>query len=111
MRPPYDPACPVARTLDVIGERWTVLILRELFLHGARRFKDFREALGAIPPNTLSTRLKSLEADAVIERETYSDHPPRMAYRLTAKGRELGPILLAMKSWGERFAPAGPSAS
>ena len=104
MRRPYDSACPVARTLNVIGERWSVLILRELFLHGERRFQDLRAGLTAIPPTTLSARLKGLEADGVLSRESYSDHPPRMVYRLTPKGRALGPVLLAMKDWGERFA-------
>lgn len=104
MRRPYDNACPVARTLNVIGERWTVLILRELFRHGDRRFQDLRGALAAIPPTTLSARLKTLESSGVLTRHSYSDHPPRMVYRLTAKGRALGPILLAMKDWGERFA-------
>ncbi len=101
MTSPYGFACPVARTLDVIGERWTLLILRDLFLEGPRRFQDFRDSLLSIPPATLSARLKSLEADGVVRRESYSEHPPRMVYCLTEKGRALGPVLKALKCWGE----------
>jgi DNA-binding HxlR family transcriptional regulator len=96
----YELDCPVARTLDIIGERWTILILRDLFLHGSRRFQDFVESLTGIAPNTLSSRLKVLETEGIIEREIYSDHPPRMEYRLTQKGKDLGPVLTALKHWG-----------
>jgi DNA-binding HxlR family transcriptional regulator len=96
----YDIDCPVARTLDIIGERWTIMILRDLFLHGSRRFQDFIESLTGIAPNTLSSRLKVLEAEGIVERQIYSDHPPRMEYRLTQKGTDLGPVLTALKSWG-----------
>ena len=65
----YELDCPVARTLDIIGERWTILILRDLFLHGSRRFQDFVESLTGIAPNTLSSRLKVLETEGIIERE------------------------------------------
>ena len=96
----YEIDCPVARTLDIIGERWTILILRDLFLHGPRRFQDFVESLTGIAPNTLSSRLKVLETGGIVEREIYSDHPPRMEYRLTKKGNDLGPVLTALKNWG-----------
>lgn len=96
----YEIDCPVARTLDIIGERWTILILRDLFLHGSRRFQDFVESLTKIAPNTLSSRLKVLETAGIVEREIYSDHPPRMEYRLTQKGKDLGPVLTALKDWG-----------
>ena len=94
--------CPVARTLDMIGERWSILILRDLFLHGARRYQDFQESLTGLAPNTLSARLKSLEGHKLIERKLYSEHPPRLEYHLTDKGRSLGPIVKALRDWGRK---------
>lgn len=99
----FDPECPVARTLDLIGERWTILILRDLFLFGPRKFQDFQASLTGIAPNTLSGRIKKLEEAGIVTRQLYSEHPPRAEYLLTDKGRALGPALLALKSWGERF--------
>jgi DNA-binding HxlR family transcriptional regulator len=84
--------CPVARTLDVIGDRWTLLLLRDLFLDGPRKFQDCQRSLTGISPNTLSARLKTLEANGIIERRFYDEHPPRAEYLLTGKGRELGPV-------------------
>jgi DNA-binding HxlR family transcriptional regulator len=98
----YGLDCPVARTLDIIGERWSVLILRDLFLNGASRFQDFENSLSGISPNTLSARLKRLEESGVIERRFYEEHPPRAEYVLTAKGRELGPVMKALRAWGAR---------
>jgi DNA-binding HxlR family transcriptional regulator len=103
----YDQHCPVARALDVIGERWTLLILRDLFRHPSRRFQDLRESLAGIAPNTLSARLKSLEADGIIERRFYAEHPPRADYQLTDKGRTLGPVLRVLHRWGETIEGAG----
>jgi DNA-binding HxlR family transcriptional regulator len=94
--------CPVARTLDLIGERWTILILRDLFLQGPRRFQDFQESLRGVAPNTLSARLKALERNRLIARRLYSDHPPRLEYRLTERGKSLGPVVKAMRDWGRR---------
>ena len=98
----YGLACPVARTLDIIGERWTVLILRDLFLQGPRRFQDLQTSLSGISPNTLSARLKRLEDAGIIEPRMYAEHPPRAEYVLTDKVRELGPVLKALRAWGER---------
>jgi DNA-binding HxlR family transcriptional regulator len=98
----YGLDCPVARTIDIIGERWSVLILRDLFLHGASKFQDFENSLSGISPNTLSARLKRLEEGGIIERRFYEEHPPRAEYVLTAKGRELGPMMKALRAWGER---------
>ena len=100
----YDLRCPVARALNVIGDRWAILVLRDFFLYGPRRFQDFEQSLPGITPAVLSRRLKDLEMQNVIEARLYSDHPPRQEYKLTAKGRELGPVLKAMKRWGERHA-------
>jgi DNA-binding HxlR family transcriptional regulator len=102
MKKSYDLDCPVARTLDVIGERWTALILRDLFLKRSGRFQDLQESLRGVAPNILSDRLKSLESAGIIERHAYSDHPPRFEYALTDKGRTLGPIIGALRDWGLR---------
>ena len=95
--------CPVARTLDLIGERWTVLLLRDLLLHGSRRFQDFQASLPGVAPNTLSARLKALESEGVIATRLYEIHPPRCEYYLTEKGQALGPVLKALYGWGERY--------
>ena len=95
--------CPVARTLDMIGERWTILILRDLLLGGPRRYQDFQESLPGVAPNTLSARLKEMEANGLITRRLYSEHPPRHDYRLTEKGKSLGPILRALRDWGRKY--------
>jgi DNA-binding HxlR family transcriptional regulator len=94
--------CPVARTLDIIGERWTILMLRDLLLQGPRRFQDFQESLAGVAPNTLSARLKTLESQGLIARRLYSEHPPRLEYYLTEKGKSLGPVLKALREWGQR---------
>jgi DNA-binding HxlR family transcriptional regulator len=98
-----DKYCPIARTLEVVGERWTLLILRDLVLDGPRKFQDLEQSLSGISPNTLSARLKTLEDSGIVERRFYSDHPPRAEYILTPKGRELRPILKTLKRWGERY--------
>ena len=95
-----DPACPVACALDRIGEKWTLLILRDLMLHPSRRFQDFIESLKGCAPNTLSARLSSLEQLGLVERRQYEQHPPRMEYVLTEAGRELRPVLKALRAWG-----------
>jgi DNA-binding HxlR family transcriptional regulator len=97
----YGLDCPVARTLDVIGDRWSLLLLRDLFLHRTRRFQDFSEALPGLTPSVLSARLKELEDSDIIESRPYSEHPPRSEYLLTDKGRSLGPVLRALRQWGE----------
>ena len=100
----YGQKCPVARTLDLIGERWTPLILRDLLLHGPRRYQDFQDSLAGIAPNTLSARLKDMEANGLIERKLYNERPPRLEYHLTEKGRSLAPVLRALREWGSRNA-------
>ncbi len=93
--------CTVARTVELIGDSWTQMILREMFL-GSRRFEDLKARTGAVP-HVLSQRLKRLEAEAILERRAYSDRPPRHEYKLTAKGRDLWPIIVAMKQWGDTW--------
>ena len=87
------------------------LILRDFFLHGPRRFQQLQDSLKGIAPNTLSERLRTLEENGVVERRFYSMSPPRAEYVLTAKGRELGPIVRAMRDWGRKWACTGQGAS
>jgi DNA-binding HxlR family transcriptional regulator len=96
---PYNQLCPVARTLDLIGDRWTLLIIRDLFL-GKTRFAQFRKSTPAPPPKLLSERLQRLQENGVIERIIYSEHPLRAEYRLTAKGRTLHGVLREIVFWG-----------
>ena len=95
--------CPVARALDVIGEKWALLVLRDLFRKGALRFQELEPGLAGVAPNTLSARLKTLESEGVIATRLYESHPPRYEYYLTEKGKALGPVLKALYGWGERY--------
>ena len=97
----YDQACPVAKALEVLGDRWTLLIVRDL-LRGARRFQDFQTSLTEIAPTILSDRLKLMEEHGLIARRFYSDHPPRAEYFLTDKGQDLGIVVGALAVWGAR---------
>ncbi len=94
-------ACSVASTLEVIGERWTMHILRESFL-GVRRFEDFRRNIG-VARNILTDRLNMLVAEGILRRELYNEHPPRYEYRLTRKGIDLHGILIELMKWGNRW--------
>ena len=94
--------CPIADALDLVGDRYSLLILREIN-YGVRRFSDIRSNTGA-PRETLATRLRELEAAGVIERRRYSDHPPRDEYLPTPAGKALAPVLKALHTWGEDFA-------
>lgn len=98
----YDPLCPIGRTLDIIGERWTILILRDLLRRKTVRFQDLEESLQGISPTTLSARLKKLEEHGIVERRLYTEHPPRAEYVLTDKGRALGPAMKALLDWGRQ---------
>lgn len=99
----YGQSCPVARALDVIGERWTLLILRDFVRFGPQRFQELERRLTGVAPNTLSARLKTLEAQGVIATRLYEQHPPRYEYYLTDKGQALTPILKSLKEWGARY--------
>lgn len=100
----YGQKCPVARALDLVGERWTLLILRDLNRFGPLRFQQFERTLPGIAPNMLSARLKSLEAASLITARLYESHPPRYEYLLTVKGKALVPVLKALYAWGTRYA-------
>ena len=100
--------CPIARTLDIVGESWTILILRDLVANGPRKFQDFERSLQGISPTTLSARLKRLEAAGIVERRFYAQHPPRAEYLLTDRGKDLRPVLRALLEWGERYTKYAP---
>src|SRR3546814_14726677 len=93
-------ACPIARSLERVGEWWNILILREAF-YGSTRFDEFQASLG-IATNTLTRRLNALVQEGLLERRRYSDRPPRHEYVLTPKGRDFRPVLLALLAWGNR---------
>ncbi len=96
--------CSVARAMEVVGERWTFLVLREAF-SGVRRFEDWQTRLG-VARNVLAARLKTLVEHGVLERRRYTERPPRFEYRLTSKGRDLYPVMMALTAWGDRHAYA-----
>ncbi|GAC1321823.1 MAG: helix-turn-helix domain-containing protein [Thermoleophilaceae bacterium] len=98
-----DQICSIARSLEIIGERWTLLILRDALL-GLTRFEEFQDSLG-IASNVLSNRLKLLCDEAVLERVADAQRPGRPKYVLTDKGRELGPALIVLMKWGDRHYP------
>jgi DNA-binding HxlR family transcriptional regulator len=104
-----DLNCSIARPLAFLGERWSLLVLRDLFL-GRSRFDEIQESLG-IASNVLSQRLATLADEGIVERHRYSEHPERFEYRLTEKGRDLQPVLLALLAWGDRYTAgaAGPA--
>jgi DNA-binding HxlR family transcriptional regulator len=93
--------CSVAQALSVVGDRWTMLILKEAFMR-VRRFEDFQERTGA-PRPILAERLKTLVDDGVLEKRLYSERPDRFEYRLTEKGRDLWPVLISLLRWGDRW--------
>jgi DNA-binding HxlR family transcriptional regulator len=101
----YGQGCPVARSLDLLGDRWTLLIVRDL-LRGRGRFQELTVSLPGIAPNILSDRLKGLEEAGIVTRRFYSDHPPRAEYVLTEKGRQLDVVVGALATWGARHADA-----
>jgi DNA-binding HxlR family transcriptional regulator len=102
-----DIECPIARSLDLVGDAWSLLILRDALL-GATRFQDFQVGLG-MPPTTLTRRLALLTEQGLLARRQYEQKPPRECYELTEMGEDLAPILLALSSWGNRWlSPQGP---
>jgi DNA-binding HxlR family transcriptional regulator len=101
-------SCPIARSLERVGEWWSMLIMRDA-LHGMTRFDEFQNSLG-IAPNMLARRLNALVDAGLLERRRYSDQPPRHEYVPTARGRDFRPVLVSLLAWGNKhFAPEGPS--
>jgi DNA-binding HxlR family transcriptional regulator len=92
--------CPVARTLDLLGDRWSLLIVRDM-LFGSSKFQHFLASPENIPTNVLSSRLKLLESSGLIKATLYQRHPPRFAYTLTEKGKKLGSVIRAIADWGK----------
>jgi DNA-binding HxlR family transcriptional regulator len=101
-----DQVCSIARTLGVVGDRWTLLVLRDLVL-GLHRFEQLLISLG-VASNVLSDRLNRLVAEGILERVRYSERPERFEYHLTRKGRELGVALIALMQWGDRYISEKP---
>jgi DNA-binding HxlR family transcriptional regulator len=102
-----DQNCSVARALEVLGDRWTLLVIRDAFL-GVHRFDDFQRDLG-VARNVLSDRLQRLVDEGLLERHRYQERPERFEYRLSAKGTDLWPAIVTLMKWGDRYyAPEGP---
>ncbi len=101
MQPEDEPSCSIAATVAVVGDRWSLLILRQVF-RGDRRFSEFASELG-IAKNLLSSRLRRLVEAGVLEKVQYQEHPVRHEYRLTTKGAELSGALIALMHWGDRW--------
>jgi DNA-binding HxlR family transcriptional regulator len=100
--------CSIARTVDLLGDWWTPMVVRACFV-GARRFEQFQESMG-IPRNVLAERLKTLVDEGVLRKEPYQEHPVRYEYRLTEKGLALYPVIITMMQWGDEWLdwPDGP---
>ena len=95
--------CPVARALEAIGDKWAILILRDLFLDGSKKYQDILNSLVGISPNILSNRLKNLVQHNILEKNLYHERPPRYEYSLTKKGESLKNVLLDLKEWGSKY--------
>jgi len=96
---PLRSPCPIAGALDLIGDRWTLLVVRDLMFYGKRRFAEFLTSPEGIATNILADRLERLERSGLIKRRRYQDRPPREEYRLTARGRALDPVVSAVDDW------------
>lgn len=97
------PACPVETTLVLIGNKWQVLILRDLSLNGTMRFKELQRSIGKISQKVLTSNLRAMEDAGIVHREVFAEVPPRVEYSLTETGASLKPVLDAMWAWGERY--------
>jgi len=100
MLQPRRSSCPVSCTLDLIGDRWTLLVIRDMMLFGKKRFEEFLESREGISTNILANRLKLLEELGLVEKQPYSSHSRRMNYQLTKKGKSLRPVLKSIAAWG-----------
>lgn len=104
MNPVHDHACSVARAAEIIGAKWTALLVHDLS-EGPRRFSELRRSCPGISPRTLSERLKDLEHDEIVTRHSYAETPPRVEYELTGKGKALLPVIEAMRKYGRTWLP------
>jgi DNA-binding HxlR family transcriptional regulator len=107
MRPDGTRECPIADAVELIGDRWSLLVIREIGF-GVRRFTDIQRNTGA-PREMLTARLRKLEDSGVIIRQQYSERPPRYDYTLTEVGQALVPVLRSLRQWGEKYAPSRPA--
>lgn len=105
MTPSRRSSCPIACTLDLIGDRWTLLVIRDMMFFEKHRFEEFLESPEGISTNILTNRLKSLEEVGLVEKQPYSNHSRRMNYQLTEQGRSLRPLLEAVIDWGLKHIP------
>ena len=96
------PACPVETTVQMIGDKWKVLILRDL-MPGTKRFGELKKSIGSVSQKVLTAQLRDMEANGLVHREVYAEVPPRVEYSLTELGQSLKPILDAMWNWGEEY--------
>ncbi len=96
------PACPVETTISLIGDKWKVLVLREL-MDGAKRFGQLQRGVGKVSQKVLTSQLRSMEADGLVHREVFAEVPPRVEYSLTPLGESLAPVIDALRTWGEAF--------
>ncbi len=96
------PACPVETTLMLIGDKWKVLILRDL-MHGTKRFGELKKSIGTVSQKVLTAQLRNMEENRLVKRKVYAEVPPRVEYTLTETGYSLKPILDAMWAWGEQY--------
>lgn len=96
------PACPVETTLTLIGDKWKVLILRDL-LSGTKRFGELKKSVGSVSQKVLTAQLRDMEESGLVNRQVYAEVPPRVEYSLTALGQSLKPILDSMQNWGENY--------
>jgi DNA-binding HxlR family transcriptional regulator len=97
--------CPIGGALDLLGDRWTLLVMRDVLFYGKRRFADFLASPEGIATNILADRLDRLERCGLLRRRPYRDHPPREEYHPTARGRDLVPVLRELIRWGQRHVP------
>ncbi|MGN1443832.1 MAG: winged helix-turn-helix transcriptional regulator [Acutalibacteraceae bacterium] len=96
------PACPVETTLSLIGDKWKVLILRDLML-GTKRFGELKKSIGSVSQKVLTAQLRDMEQSGLVNRKVYAEVPPKVEYSLTELGKSLAPVLDAMRSWGESY--------
>ena len=109
MNPVHDSTCSVAACADIIGSKWTAVIVHDLS-EGARRFSELERACPGISPRTLSERLRALEDEGIVERRSYAESPPRVEYELTSKGDALLPIIAEMRRFGHSWLVEEPAA-
>ncbi len=99
--------CSISRTLELVGDKWTLLIVRDLMWHGKHTYRELHDSVKKVPTNILSDRLRRLQSWGLVEREPYQERPVRYAYRLTEAGRALEPVLVQVMQWGHQFLGGG----